>query len=112
MARYVPKTYNNRRGLRIILGVFATLALAVVIIFFILFFYLQNYVVDGQLVHPLLDDWDNLPAVVIDADEMDNYETDSYDYNAGDGYGYENDYESNYEPDNADDHSYNENEGN
>jgi len=77
MARYVPKTYNNRRGLRIIVGVFATLALSVVIIFLILFFMFQNYVVDGQLVHPLLDDWDNMPPPISDdamGENGDDYE--------------------------------------
>ena len=97
MARYVPKTYNNRRGLRIIVGVFATLALSVVIVFFILFFYLQGYVVDGQLVHPLLDDWDDAPPPVSDdvSDEYDDEYSDSYD----DGYEY--DYESGYEYDDS-----------
>lgn len=82
MARYVPKTYSNRRGLRIIIGVFATLALSIVIIFLILFFVFQNYVVDGQLVHPLLDDWDDIPAVVNDED-ADEYSSEYYE----DGYG-------------------------
>jgi len=57
MSRYVPKTYNNRRVLRIILGTVTTLALSVVILFLILFFVFQRYVVDGQLVIPgLLDE--------------------------------------------------------
>jgi len=88
MARYVPKTYNNRRGLRIIVGVFATLALAIVIIFLILFFMFQNYVVDGQLVHPLLDGWYDLQPPASD-DAADGYD---------DGYanGYEHDETGDY----------------
>ena len=54
MPRYVPKTYNNRRGLRIILGTIIAIALSAVILFLILFFSLQNYVVDGQLEIPWL----------------------------------------------------------
>jgi len=55
MPRYVPKTYNNRRGLRIFLGTVITIALSAVILFLIIFFLLQsNYVVDGQLELPWL----------------------------------------------------------
>jgi len=55
MPRYVPKTYNNRRLLRIIIGTIIALALSVVILFLILFFILQQYVNDeGQLILP----WD------------------------------------------------------
>jgi len=56
MPRYVPKTYNNRRVLRIILWAFITLVLSVVILFLILFFIFQGYVVDGKLEIPWLDD--------------------------------------------------------
>jgi len=62
MPRYVPKTYNNRRALRIILGAFIALALSVVILFLVLFFILDNYVIDGQLEIPWLDG-DTVPAV-------------------------------------------------
>jgi len=43
MHRYVPKTYNNRRLLRIILATITTVALAVVILFLLLFFILEQY---------------------------------------------------------------------
>ena len=43
--RYVPKTYNNRRVLRIIFGTIISVALAVVISFLLLFFMLQRYIV-------------------------------------------------------------------
>jgi len=56
MPRYVPKTYNNRRILRIILGTVITIALSIVILFLILFFIFQGYVVDGQLEIPWLLD--------------------------------------------------------
>ena len=56
MPRYVPKTYNNRRVLRIILGAIIIFALSAVILFLILFFILDRYVVDGQLVLPWLDE--------------------------------------------------------
>jgi len=52
MPRYVPKTYNNRRALRIILGTVIALALLLVILFLVLFFILNTYVVDGQLLLP------------------------------------------------------------
>ncbi|MCL2222235.1 MAG: hypothetical protein FWC20_02230 [Oscillospiraceae bacterium] len=107
MARYVPKTYNNRRGLRIIVGVFATLALSVVIIFLILFFMFQNYVVDGQLVHPLLDDWNDAPPPVSDevADEYDGENYDGYEYNGEHDGSYE--YDTDYDYDYNDDYGYN-----
>ena len=52
--RYVPKTYNNRRFLRIIIGTVITLAVAAVVIFLLLFFGLRRYEVDGKLVIPWL----------------------------------------------------------
>jgi hypothetical protein len=52
--RYVPKTYNNRRLLRIILGTVITVSLAAVVIFLLLFFALENYWVDGRLEIPWL----------------------------------------------------------
>ena len=54
MPRYVPKTYNNRRFLRIIIGSVIILALSTVILFLVLFFVLDQYVVDGQLEIPWL----------------------------------------------------------
>ena len=55
MPRYVPKTYNNRRGLRIIISTIVTLALSLVILFLILFFVFAGYVgEDGQLDIPWL----------------------------------------------------------
>ena len=56
MPRYVPKTYNNRRVLRIIIGTVITIALSAVILFLILFFIFQRHVVDGQLDIPWLND--------------------------------------------------------
>ena len=56
MPRYVPKTYNNRRGTRIIVGIVITILLSTVIIFLSLFFILSQYVVDGQLIISWLDD--------------------------------------------------------
>jgi len=54
MHRYVPKTYNNRRALRIILGTIATIAVSAVVLFLMLFFILQRYEVDGRLEIPWL----------------------------------------------------------
>ena len=54
MARYVPKTYNNRRLLRLIVGAVITIALSVVILFLILFFIFNQYAVDGRLEIPWL----------------------------------------------------------
>ena len=46
--RYVPKTYNNRRVLRMLLGTIITAALAAVVIFLLLFFVLkENYETEG-----------------------------------------------------------------
>jgi len=53
--RYVAKTYNNRRALRIIFGVVVFVALAAVIVFLLLFFLLENYFVDGRLDLPWLN---------------------------------------------------------
>jgi uncharacterized protein HemY len=54
MGRYVPKTYKNRRLLRIILGTVIFLALAAVVIFLLLFFVLENYFIEGRLEIPWL----------------------------------------------------------
>ena len=54
--RYVAKTYNNRRALRIFLGVIVFVALSAVVIFLLLFFVLENYFVDGQLIIPWMAD--------------------------------------------------------
>ena len=45
MKRYLPKTYNNRRFLRIIVRTVITVSLAAVIIFVALFFWLGKYIV-------------------------------------------------------------------
>ena len=54
MSRYVPKTYNNRRLLRIIIISLITLALSAVTLFLILFFVFQTYFEDGELHVPWL----------------------------------------------------------
>ena len=46
--RYVPKTYKNRRGLRIIFWTVISVAVAAVVVFLLLFFVLESYWVDGQ----------------------------------------------------------------
>jgi len=56
MPRYVPKTYNNRRVLRVIIGLFISIVLLIIIVFLILFFVFSRYVVDGRLEIPWLDD--------------------------------------------------------
>ena len=48
MKRYVPKTYNNRRILRIIVRTIVAVSLAAVIIFVALFFWLGNYIVSEE----------------------------------------------------------------
>jgi len=63
MPRYVPKTYNNKRVLRIILGTVTTIALSAVILFLILFFIFASYVDEGQLNIPWLDDYTNTQEV-------------------------------------------------
>jgi len=55
--RYVPKTYNNRRLLRIVLGTIVAAMVAVVVLFLLLFFLLEGYYVDGRLVIPWLMDY-------------------------------------------------------
>jgi len=52
--RYVPKTYNNHRALRVIFGTIVTVVLAAVILFLLLFFGLRRYEVDGRLEIPWL----------------------------------------------------------
>ena len=55
--RYVPKTYNNRRLLRIIAGSVASVFVALLVLFLLLFFLLEGYYVDGRLEIPwLMDD--------------------------------------------------------
>jgi len=54
MGRYVPKTYNNRRVLRVVFGTIIFLVLAAVVTFLLLFFVLENYFIDGKLDIPLL----------------------------------------------------------
>ena len=48
MGRYVPKTYNNRRVLRIILRLIITVTLTAVILFILLFFGLRQYEVHTE----------------------------------------------------------------
>jgi len=77
MPRYVPKTYNNRRVLRIILGTVITLALSVVVLFLILFFIFQQYVGEGgRLEIPWLIDEDT-PITQTEPNRDDNPEPDS-----------------------------------
>ena len=45
MARYVPRTYNNRRLLRIIIGIILSSAIALAVLFIALFFGLQVHIV-------------------------------------------------------------------
>ena len=52
--RYVARTYNNRRLLRIVLGTIVCVALAAVISFLLLFFVLERYWEDGRLEIPWL----------------------------------------------------------
>ena len=52
--RYVPKTYNNRRAVRIIIRTAASVAIAAVVLFLLLFFGLKRYETDGRLVIPWL----------------------------------------------------------
>ena len=68
MARYVPKTYNNRRALRVIIGLFIAIVLLVVILFLVLFFVFSRYVVDGRLEIPWLDDPPPITTSVPDQD--------------------------------------------
>jgi len=77
MARYVPKTYNNRRGLRIIIGAVTTIALSVVILFLILFFLFQGYVVEGRLEIPwLLEETSTAPLPAADEEQPEEPQSD------------------------------------
>ena len=67
MGRYVPKTYNNWRLLRIIFRTIVSVVLAVLVLFIVLFFALQTYRVDNDdgtvsLVIPWLMDEPPSPA--------------------------------------------------
>lgn len=46
--RYVPHTYNNRRGLRILIGTFFGVIIALVTIFLVLFFVLEQFIVEAE----------------------------------------------------------------
>lgn len=60
--RYVPKTYNNRHVIRVIIGTVLSAALALVVIFFLLFFGLKKYWDDdGRLDIPWLMDEQKTP---------------------------------------------------
>ena len=48
MGRYVPKTYNNRRLLRIILRSAVFVLLTVIVLFIVLFFWLETYLVTHE----------------------------------------------------------------
>jgi len=48
MRRYVPKTYYNRRFLRIIFRSVISVVVAVVLIFIILFFVIGNYMTPDE----------------------------------------------------------------
>ena len=68
MKRYVPKTYNNRRFLRIIVRTVVTVSVAVLVLFIVLFFWMYPYYMtmdDGtqRLVLPWLVDE---PATPVD----------------------------------------------
>ena len=54
--RYVPKTYNNRRLLRVIFGTVVSVALAAVILFLLMFFVLEHYYDGDRLDIPWLLD--------------------------------------------------------
>ena len=43
MARYVPKTYNNRRILRMLIRIISSVALVAAVLFIALFFWLKEY---------------------------------------------------------------------
>ena len=43
--RYVPRTYNNKRALRILIGAFFGVIIAFLATFLILFFALERYIV-------------------------------------------------------------------
>jgi len=66
--RYVPKTYNNRRLLRIITNIVITIIVSTVVLFIALFFILENYVVDGVLEIPWLveEEVTSAPTSLID----------------------------------------------
>jgi len=52
--RYVPKTYNNRKLLRIVLGTIVSVLVILVVLFLFLFFILEGYYVDERLEIPWL----------------------------------------------------------
>jgi len=60
--RYVPKTYNNRRFLRLIVGAVVIIALLIVTLFFALYFIFKSYAVEGKLELPWLTEETVSPA--------------------------------------------------
>ena len=48
MGRYVPKTYNNRRWLRVILRSVAVILITVLVLFIALFFGFRNFFLPGE----------------------------------------------------------------
>ena len=65
--RYVPKTYNNRRALRMLLGAVIFAAVACVVLFISLFFWLQIYQVPSADGGVRLE----IPWLMDEADAMD-----------------------------------------
>ena len=53
--RYVPKTYNNRRLLRVVFGTVILVVVAFIVLFVLLFFALDPYFIDGSLQIPWLN---------------------------------------------------------
>jgi len=65
--RYVPKTYNNRRALRMLFGAVIFAAVACVVLFISLFFWLQIYQVPSADGGVRLE----IPWLMDEADAMD-----------------------------------------
>ena len=72
MARYVPRTYNNRRVLRIIIGIILSSAIALILLFVSLFFGLQQHVVSTPE-GPVLE----IPFLMDDPPPVDEYSSPS-----------------------------------
>jgi len=68
MPRYVPKTYNNRRILRIIVNTVLAVIVSFIVLFIALFFIFQSYEVDGELEIPWLaeDEVTSVPIASVD----------------------------------------------
>ena len=46
--RYVPHTYNNKRAIRILISTFVGVIITFVVVFLILFFTLERYIVHTE----------------------------------------------------------------